>query len=80
MDEQAYADLLTLARSAYAAYYALWHHDDSLEQVIANVAAAMGVLGCRATFVVRKDVVRVMIERMSYDTGSKDLRYQEVVS
>lgn len=53
------------AQSAYTTYYAPWHHADTLEQVIANVAAAMGVIGCEATFVVRKDVVREMIEKES---------------
>lgn len=63
MDEQEYADLLTLARSAYDTYYAPWHHTDTPEQVIAAVAVAMGVLGCSATFGERKVIVREMIEK-----------------
>lgn len=62
-NEQEYADLFTLAQSAYDAYYAPWHHTDTAEQVIANVAAAMGVLGCEATFGERKVIVREMIEK-----------------
>jgi hypothetical protein len=60
---QAYADLLTLAQSAYDAYYPQWLHDDSPEQVIAKVAVAMGVIGCEATFSARKDVAREVIEK-----------------
>ena len=65
MTTQEYAALLTLARSAYDAYYPPWLHDDTPEQVIANVAAAMGVLGCSATFGERKVIVCEMLEKES---------------
>jgi hypothetical protein len=75
VDEQEYAALLTLAQSAYAAYYPQWLHDDSRELIIANIAVAMGVMGCEATFSARKDVAREVIEKGVCDanTRSKDL-------
>jgi hypothetical protein len=63
MTPQEYADMLTLAQSAYDAYYAPWLRDDSRELIIANIAVKMGVRGCEATFEVRKCVAREMIEK-----------------
>jgi len=70
MTPQEYASLLTLARSAYNAYYPQWLCDDSHERVIANIAVKMGIAGCEATFAERKCVVREMIEKVRIEDES----------